>query len=114
MGIAWLFCIWNACAELHKKQKNTPAPSLSILLCLAAGLSVFGSSCTATQQARAADIQAARASEAGYCVCHASYNNRQYAAGYAEMYNQYPYHPSNGTGRPFCKHCGHRISIRSF
>lgn len=109
MGIAWLFGIWNACAELNKKTKNAHKPSLSIILCLAAGLSVFGSSCTLAQQARAADIQAARTSEGGHCACHASSDNRPYATGYAEGYNQYPYRSNIGMNRPFCKQCGQRI-----
>ena len=27
VGIAWVFCIWNACAGLNKKRKNTEISS---------------------------------------------------------------------------------------
>lgn len=113
MGIAWIFCIWNGCAGLNPKSKNARSSSLSIWLCVAAGLSVFGSSCTAAQQAQAANIQAARSAERGYCVCHAPLDNRHYY-GNSGVTNRCPnYNDSNDTGRPFCRQCGQRIYYRN-
>ena len=113
MGLAWLFCIWNACAGLNSKPKNAPAPSLPLLLLVAAGLSVFGSSCSAAQQAQAADIQAARAAEGSHCVCHAPFDNRNYYRN-SGLNNRYPSQDySNDTGRPFCRQCGQRIYYRN-
>ena len=113
MGIAWIFCIWNACAGLNRKQKNPPAPSLPLLLLVAAGLGIFGSSCTAAHRAQAADIQAARAAEGGHCVCHAPFDNRNYY-GNAGLNNRYPsQNYSHDTGRPFCRQCGQRVYQRN-
>lgn len=113
MGIAWIFCVWNACAELNKKIKNASTSSLLVLLCVTVGLSIFGSSCTAAQKAQAADIQAARAAEGGHCVCHAPLDNRYYY-GNAGMNNRYPSQDhSNDTGRPFCRQCGRRVYARN-
>lgn len=113
MGIAWMFCIWNACARLNQKPKNANTSSLFVLLCVAAGLSMFGSSCTAAQQAQAANIQAARAAEGGYCVCHAPLDNRHYY-GNSGLNNRFSHdNDSNYTGRPFCRQCGQRIYQRN-
>lgn len=113
MGIAWMFCIWNACAQMKNKQKNAGTPSLFVLLCVAAGLSMFGSSCTAAQQAQAADIQAARAAERGYCVCPATFDNRNDDAN-SGMNNRFThYNHSSDIGRPFCRQCGQRIYYRN-
>ncbi len=113
MGVVWIFCIGNACAGLNKKQKNAPASTLFLCLCVATGLSVFGSSCTAAQKAQAADIQAARAAEGGYCVCHAPLDNRHYY-GNSGVNNRFSHdNDSNYTGRPFCRQCGQRIYQRN-
>jgi len=113
MVIAWVFCTWKACAGLNKKPKNARVSSLFLGLGVAAGLSIFGSSCTAAQAAQAADIQAARAAEGGYCVCHAPFGNHNYY-GNSGLNNRYPnYHHSNNPGRPFCKQCGRWIYDRN-
>lgn len=113
MGVAWIFCIGNACAGLNKKQQNARVSSLFLCLCVAAGLSMCGSSCTAAQKAQAADIQAARAAEGPHSVCHAPLDNRNYCgnSGLNNRYFNYDY--SNDTGRPFCRQCGQRIYYRN-
>jgi hypothetical protein len=109
MSLVWLFYIWNACVGINKKQKPTSISLLLLLFLLAAGMNVCGSSCTAAQQARAADICAAQAAEGGYCMGHAPCNNRPYY-GYVGAYNQYPYNNTSiGSGRPFCRQCGLRV-----
>lgn len=109
MGLAWLFCIWNSCVGLNKKQKSTGIPSLQLLLLLAAGITVFSSSCTTLQWSRAADMYPAQPTEGGYCLCHTGYNNR-FNYGYAGTYKQYTYNlTSADSGRPFCQQCGRRM-----
>ncbi|MBL7798622.1 MAG: hypothetical protein JNJ90_19150 [Saprospiraceae bacterium] len=110
MAIAWIFCVWNACAGLGKKQKNARLSSLFLCLSVAAGLSVSGSSCTAVQQAHAADIQAEMAAEGAVCVCHAPLGNNQHF-GYAGMYNQPNRKPGNGM--MVCRQCGRRTPERN-
>jgi hypothetical protein len=105
MGLAWFFSIWNACVGMNKKQKTTHVSSLLLLIVFAAGMSVFGSSCTMAQQARAADIHTARAAGGS---CQASCHSRPHE-GNSGTYNQYQYsHPSTGSGMLFCKLCGRR------
>ncbi len=106
MGVAWIFCIWNACAGLGKKHKNARLSSLFLCLSVAAGLSISGSSCTAVQQAQAIDILAVQAAEGAHCVCHAPLSNNQYS-GYVGMYNQ-PNRKS-GNGKMFCRQCGRQV-----
>jgi hypothetical protein len=113
MGIAWIFCIGNACAGLNKTPKKARASSMFLGLCMAAGLSMFGSSCTAEQQLQASNIQAARAAEGGHCVCRAPYDNHNYYAN-SGLNNRYPnQNYSNNTGRLFCRQCGQRIHARN-
>lgn len=109
MAIAWVFCVWNACAGLGKKHKNARLSSLFLCLSVAAGLSVSGSSCTAVQQAQATDILAVQAAEGAHCVCHAPLGNNPYS-GYAGMYNQPNRKPGNGM--MVCRQCGRRTSER--
>ncbi len=112
MAMVWLCSVINACKDLNKPQKNTPKPFTSLLI-LVAGLSVFCGSCSVAQQARVADIQAARAAEGGHCVCPAPFYNRNYY-GNSGLNNRYPnYNYSNDTGRPFCRQCGQRIYDRN-
>jgi len=108
MSLVGVFCIGNACVGLKKKPKNAPASSLLLCLCVAAGLSVCGSGCTAAQKAQAAEIHAARAAEGGICVCHAPLDNHNYY-GNSGLSSRY----SNDIGRPFCRQCGQRIYYRN-
>jgi hypothetical protein len=111
MGVAWFCGLWKACADLNKPQSSARPPSLLLLLALAAGLGTVGSSCTAAQQARAADIRAARDAEGGICVCNIPYNNRSYN-DYTGINKQY-FDQDLATGKPFCRHCGLRIYQRN-
>ena len=112
MGIAWLFYIWKACAHLNKKSQKARTYSSSTMLCIAVILSIFSSSCAATQQTQAANIREARWAESNDCICHAPFRNRNYP-GYAGMYNLYPYSPYNSPDSPFCKYCGRRMNDRN-
>jgi hypothetical protein len=109
MGLAWVFCIGNACAELSKKQKSARVSSLFLCLCVAAGMSIFGSSCTAAQKAQATEIQAARMAEGTRCVCHAPLDSHNYYGNSGLGSGKY----SSGANRSFCRQCGQRIYSRN-
>lgn len=105
-GLLFVLC---ACAGLNKKPKNPRISSPALLLVVAAGLSIFGNSCTAAQKAQAADIRAAQFAEGHYCVCHAPQQNNSYNS-IGGMNNQYPYqNHSTSQAKAFCKYCGHRV-----
>jgi Na+/alanine symporter len=106
ISILWLGYILKTCVDLSKKRSSNPLSTLFLLLLLGVGLSLSGSSCTATQQARVADIKAAQAAERSTCLLpnhdrswgnHPS-GNRQPAGGYTNWNNAYT-----------CKYCGQRV-----
>lgn len=106
IGLVWLCAVLNACNELNKPQKQTTRPSSIPLLVLIAGLSIFCTSCSVEQRARAAQYRVA--AEADYRSCplrhHHDYNvnipfnNRYYSSSTSNLY-----------GPVFCKHCGYQI-----
>ncbi len=106
MGLLWICSVVHECSQLNKRRDNGSKAFMSTLI-LAAGLSMFGSSCTAAQQARAADLRAAQAVEGRTCPMHqhhndqadAAFNNRSASNGYSNWY-----------GPSFCKYCDQRIS----
>jgi SNF family Na+-dependent transporter len=107
-GIVMVTYAWNAYDNLDKNPKNSRSTSMLIVLVLAAGLSTLGSSCTAAQQARAAQIRTAQASEGRYCTCPAPHSPGYYAN--AGLKNQYLHHEySKHYGPAFCRQCGLRI-----
>jgi len=105
-GAIFIWWVWKSCADLKQPQINARKSYLHLLI-LVAGLSTFGSSCTAAQRARAADIRAAQAAENRtyqmnqHCShpSNSRYNNRSPYYGYSNWQ-----HPS------FFRCCGQRMA----
>ena len=105
IGLIWLSAVLNACTALKKPQKQSSSPSIPLLI-MVAGLSIFCSSCSVEQRARAAQYRVAAAAEYRSCPLrhrHESnvnipFNNRYYATSSSNLY-----------GPVLCKHCGYKI-----
>jgi hypothetical protein len=107
MGIIWICTICKSCTELRQKPKSIRVSALPLLL-FVTGLSVLGSSCTATQRAMTDEMRAAQETENPACVCPMrhipNYN------GFGQSKSCYPYDSySNWHTSSICKHCGKRI-----
>lgn len=100
MGIIYICHVSKVCADLNQPQKN-----IRSLLILVAGLGAFCSSCSAEQQALAAQYQPRE--EYRSCPLNhqdtgqtdSAFNNRYPSIGYSNWY-----------GPAYCKYCGRRVS----
>jgi hypothetical protein len=102
--LLWIACVARECTQLNKPRANGSKSFLAVLM-LAAGLSAFGSSCTAAQRARAAEYHAAQAAENRTCPMNQHHRNEM-APG---LDNRYPYYgSSHWAGPTYCKYCGQR------
>jgi hypothetical protein len=105
-GAIYIAYVCKHCNDLSTKRNNIHGRSVALLL-FVAGLSAFGSSCTAAQRTRAADIRAEQAAENRGCSMNRHYDDRANAAYNSRgLYNG----NSNLYGPSFCKFCGKRIA----
>jgi len=105
-SVIFIWWVWKSCADLKQLQINARKSFLHLLI-LVAGLSTFGSSCTATQEARAADIRAAQATENRTCQM-----NQQCSDPSNSRYSiRSPYYGYSNWQRPsLCRCCGQRMA----
>jgi cytochrome bd-type quinol oxidase subunit 2 len=107
MGIIWICMIGKACTELRQKPKSIRVSVLPLLL-FVAGLSVLGSSCSATQRAMADEMREEQSAKNPACVCPTRHIPNYH--GFGQGKNYYPYDSySNWHTSSICKHCGKRI-----
>lgn len=109
MGIVFIGQVSKACADLNRPRRNTRSSFFGLLI-LAAGLSVFCSSCSAEQRALAAQYRDA-AAENHTCPMNQHYTN-QADPGFNNRYPSNAY--SNWYGPTYCKYCGKRILNKRF
>jgi hypothetical protein len=106
LGLAWMGYLCYGFLSLKKPYKSK-VTIFSLLLFAGIGLSTLGSSCTAAQRARAADIRAAQATDFGSCPMNQHID--------AQAHSAYTYNQGYGNwrGPVHCRRCGQRLSHTS-
>jgi hypothetical protein len=102
LGLAWIGYLCYGFFSLKKSYKSR-GTIFSILLFAGIGLSTLGSSCTAAQRTRAADIRATQTAEYRSCPMNHHVDEQAHTAYF---YNQ---GYGNWRGPVVCKRCGQRL-----